>query len=162
MSQYNGNWASVTATVVAAATNFTDAGYPFVMQGGGSTQRLEISEVYIGGQSTSSTPTAFKLARDSTVAVTISGNTLALGDAASTAPGTVPLFGNASSTKPQRSSTLVLLSPSIDTYGGVMRWVAHPKHKISTVGNTASLGEISLSSAAGAGISSGHVIFEVA
>lgn len=163
MARYSVNWRGVTAAAVADTTNYTDAGYPTFLQGGSSTQRLSIYEVYIGGEEAStSNPTSFILGRDSTVAATgISGNRMALLDGSATAPGTVAVYGNTSTTKPQRSSTLQLLNLSLNCYGGIVRWVAAPGSEISVVGNTASLGEVSLSSVSGTGKTSGHILFEV-
>ena len=102
------------------------------------------------------------LARDSTVAATgISGNFNALLDATSTAPGTIAVFGRVSTTKPQRSATLHLLQLSLNTYGGISRWQARYGEEISIVGNTASLGEASLSAITGTGKTSGHILYEV-
>ena len=163
MAKYSLGWTTVTPTAVANTTNFTDSGYPTFLQGGNTTMRLSVSEVYIGGEEASaSNPTTMKLARDSTVAATgISGNTNALLDGSGTAPGTIAVFGNVSTTKPQRSATLQLLNLAFNAYGGIVRWVAAPGSEISVVGNTASLGEISLSSITGTGKSSGHIIYEV-
>lgn len=161
MAKYALNWTTVTAVAVAATANYTDGGYPFFLQGGSGTQRLKVSEIYIGGESAASLPSTFRFARDSTVAATgISGALLALTDPSATAPASVPVYGGTSTTKPQRSSTLVLLTPSFNAYGGVVRWVAHPDHEFVILGNTASFGEASLSSVTGAGITSGHCIFE--
>lgn len=163
MARYSVSWATNTATAVADTTNFTDAGYPTFLQGGNSTQRLSVYEVYLGGEDTAATACTFIVARDSTVAATgISGNFLAALDGSTTAPGTLPVYGSTSTTKPQRSSTLHLLGLSFNTYGGIVRWVAAPGSEIAVVGNTASLGELSVSSKTGAGKTSGHVLFEVA
>lgn len=163
MARYSLGFTSVTMTAVADTTAFTDNGYATFLQGGGSTQQLKVNEVYVGGESSSSTPTTMVLGRDSTVAATgISGNFNALQDATSTAPGTVAVFGRVSTTKPQRSSTLGrLLQLSLNTFGGIARWQARYGEEITTIGNTASNGELSLSSVTGAGIASGHVLYEV-
>lgn len=164
MARYSLSFEGVTLTAVADTANFTDSTYPFFLQGGNSTMRLNVSEVYVGGESAASAITKLKLARDSTVAATgISGGRNANLDGAGTAPGTLAVFGNVSTTKPQRSSTLHLLALSFNAFGGVIRWVARQGEEISTVGNTASLGEASLSAfTAGTGIVSGHCIYEVA
>lgn len=163
MARYSMNWRGTTAVAVADTTNFTDAGYPGFIQGGNGTQRLSVYEISISGEeSSTSNPTTFVVARDSTVAATgISGNKLAALDGSATAPGTLPVYGNTSTTKPQRSSTLQLLNPSLNCYGGIYRWVAAPGSEIAIVGNTASLGELSISAAVGTGKSSGHVLLEV-
>jgi hypothetical protein len=165
MARYSLSWTSVTPTAVADTTNFTDSAYMTFMQGGGATVRMNINEVYIGGEaSASSSPTVAVLARDSTVAATgISGNRNALMDATATAPGTIAVFGNVSTTKPQRSSTLHLLHLSYNAYGGIARWQARYGEEISTYGASASLGEVSLSALTGGtpGACSGHIIYEV-
>lgn len=163
MARYSLSWTSVTAVAVADATNMTDAGYPTFLQGGSSTMRLNINEIYIGGEDAASNPTTMIFARDSTVAATgISGGRNALLDGSATAPGTIAVFGGTSTTKPQRSATLHLLHLTLNTYGGIARWQARYGEEISVVGNTASLGEASLSSITGTGKTSGHIIYEVA
>lgn len=163
MARYALTFAGITPVAVADTTNFTDAGYATFLQGGSSTMRLAISEVSISGEAPSaSTVNRMVFARDSTVGVTaISGNRNALLDGSSVAPGTVAVFGNTSTTKPQRSSTLHLLYPTLNTFGGIYRWQARQGEEVVTVGNTASLGEVSLSSISGVGLISGHVLYEV-
>lgn len=154
-----------TKTMVAVAdTNaMTDSGYATFLQGGSATMRLAVNEVYIGGEDTSSAPTTMVLARDSTVAATaISGNFLAAMEASATAPGTIPVYGCVSTTKPQRSATLHLLQLSLNTYGGIARWQARYGEELTIVTATQPLGEVSLSSVTGTGKVSGHVIFEEA
>jgi hypothetical protein len=167
MARYSASWTSITPTATADTTNLVDSTYPLVMQGGNSTQRLNINEIYVGGEAAaSSSPTIIVAARDSTVAVTISAGTTrnALTDASATAPGTLALVGHIATTKPQRSSTLHLLHLSFNAYGGIARWQARQGEEVSVVGNTASLGEMSLSAFTGGttGATSGHVLYEVA
>lgn len=162
MARYSLGYQTKTMVAVADATNMTDSGYATFLQGGSSTMVVKINEVYIGGEDTASTPTTMVLARDSTVAATgISGNTNAALDGSGVAPGTLAVFGCVSTTKPQRSSTLHLLQLSLNTYGGIARWQARYGEEISVVGNTASLGEVSLSSVTGTGKVSGHLIYEL-
>ena len=158
---------SMTPTGTADTTNLVDATYPFLFQGGTSTQRTNILEVYLGGQAGASSPTFMQLARDSTVASGTnsmgSGETDAALDAATAALAAPVLTGNSNATtKPQRSSTLHLLNLSFNAFGGIVRWVAAPGEEISIVGNTASLGEISLSAASGGtpGLLGAHAIYE--
>jgi hypothetical protein len=164
MARYSLTFEGITLVAVADTVAMTDNGYPSILQGGNGTQRLNISEVYAGGESAASALVKMKLARDSTIAVTaITGNRNALLDGSATAPATVAVFGNASTTKPQRSATLHLLSIAFNAFGGLMRWVARQGEEISVVGNTASLGEASLSAfTGGTGIVSGHITYEVA
>lgn len=150
-----------TPTAVANTTNFTDAGY-LALQGGSSTQRSNILEVYMGGLATSSAPCNMIVARDSTVGATLSGGFLAALDPASAALAAPPVQFTTSSTKPGRSNTAYLLQPAFNAFGGVVRWVAAPGEEIGMLGNTASNGEISLSHGASGtpGLMSAHFIFE--
>ena len=154
-----------TPTATADTTNLVDATFPFLIQGGTSTQRSNILEVYLGGQAGASSPTFMLLSRDSTIAVTNSngtGQTDASLDASTAALAAAALTGNTNTTKPQRSSTLHLLNLSFNAFGGIVRWVAAPGEEISVIGNTASLGEISLSAFTGgtAGLLGAHMIYE--
>lgn len=156
-----------TPTATADTTNLVDATYPFLLQGGSATQRTNILEIYLGGQAGSSSPTFMVLARDSTVATGTNtngtGQTDAALDAATAALAAPALTGNSNATtKPQRSSTLHLLNLSFNAFGGIVRWVAAPGEEISVIGNTASLGEVSLSAFTGgtAGAMGAHMIYE--
>ena len=164
MARYSASWTTVTCTATADAASLVDATYPCILQGGSATMRVNIHEVYVGGESAASNPTTMILARDSTVqtgGVSV-GRTAAI-DGSATAPGTLVNFGNTVvTTKPQRSSTLHLLHLSLNTFGGISRWQARYGEEISVVGNTASLGEVSLSAITGTGISSGHILYEIA
>ncbi len=156
---FKNNW---TPVAVADATNFTDSGY-MALQGGSSTQRNSLLEVYMGGLASASAPAQMILGRDSTVGATsLSGVGVIALDPATAALAAPPLGLSASTTKPQRSSTLQLLMLGFNAFGGVVRWVAAPGEEIGMLGNTASLGEISLSHASSGtpGLMSSHFIFE--
>ena len=160
---------TMTPTATADTTNLADATYPFLLQGASSTQRTAISEVYLGGQAGTSAPTIMVLGRDSTVAT--GTNTLGTGqtdaalDPATAALAAPVVVGNSNATtKPQRSATLHLLNLSFNAFGGVVRWVSAPFEEIYIVGNTASLGEVSLSAFTGgtAGLLGAHLVYETA
>lgn len=158
---------TLTPTATADTANLADATYPFLFQGGSATQRTNISEVFLGGQATSSAPTFMVLARDSTVASGTNsfgtGQTDAALDAATAALAAPVVIGNSNATtKPQRSASLHLLNLSFNAFGGLVRWIAAPGEEISLVGNTASLGEISLSAFTGGtpGALGCHAIYE--
>lgn len=166
MARYSYSITSVTPTATGDTTNLVDSTYLGYFQGGNSTQRLNIAEIYMGGEAaSSSSPSIMVLARDSTVmSGTAGGGRSAVLDASNTAPGTLPITGNtAATTKPQRSATLHLLHLSFNAYGGIVRWVARPGEEISVVGNSASLGEASLTAYTGGttGAMSAHVLYEV-
>lgn len=165
--RYSATWKSITPTATADTTNLVDSTYPLILLGGSATMRLNVSEIYMGGEaSATSSPCIMVLARDSTVAATVTAGTTrnAATDASSTAPGTLATVGHIATTKPQRSSTLQLLDLSYNAYGGVTRWQSRPGEEISAVGNTASLGELSLTAFTGGttGAMSGHVLYEIA
>lgn len=167
MARYSFSTTSVTPTATADTTNLVDSTYLMYLQGGNSTMRLNLSEIYMGGEAaSSSSPSIMVLSRDSVVATgTVGGGRTAVLDASNTAPGTVAAVGNtAATTKPQRSSTLHLLHLSFNAYGGIVRWVARPGEEISVVGNTQPLGEASLTAFTGGttGAMSSHVLYEVA
>ena len=163
MARYSATWSAITAAAVADTTTFTAGQAPGFLRSGAATMQLKINEVYVGGEDTASTPTQMILARTSTISVgALSVGNNALLDATSTAPGTTASWGStAATTFPQRSSTLYLLDLSLNTYGGIARWQARYGEEITAYGNTASLGEVCLSSKAGTGKSSGHIIYEV-
>ena len=157
---------TLTPTATADTTNLVDATYPFLLQGGSSTQRLNVLEIYMGGQAGASAPTYMILSRDSTVAAT---NTYGTGqmdaamDPATAALAAPPLTGNSNTTKPQRSSTLHLLNLSFNAFGGIVKWnPGTPDQAPSVLGNTASLGEVSLSAFTGGtpGVMGAHMIYE--
>lgn len=155
---------TVNLTAFADAANMTDATYPWLIQGGSTTQRVDLLEVYLGGQSTSSALTIMLVSRDSTIAATNSygtGQMDAAMDASTAALAAPPLTGNTNTTKPQRSATLHLMNLSFNAFGGVVRWVAAPGEQPNLIGNTASLGEISCSLfTGGAGVIGSSAIYE--
>jgi hypothetical protein len=83
-------------------------------------------------------------------------------DPSTAALAAVPVSFVASTTKPQRSATLGLLNLSYNAFGGIVRWLAAPGEEIGVLGNTASLGEVSLSAYTGGtpGLTGAHIIYE--
>lgn len=162
MAGYSAGWQSVTAAALADTTAATNATYPGTLRGGGATVLAKINEVYMAGEDAASNPTAFSLARASTVSVgALSVGTNALKDVLSTAPGTTFSFGNTAATSgPQRSATLYLLSLGFNTYGGITRWQARMGEELTVYGNAANAGEVILSAKTGTGKTSGHIIYE--
>ncbi len=166
MAKWSLSYTTLTPTATADTTNLVDSTYPGLIQGGSSTQRINIYEVYMGGQAPStSSPCIMVLARDSTVGVTVSlstGQKNAALDTATAALAAPQVVGSTATTKPQRSSTLGLLNLSFNAFGGIVRWRAGANEEISLVGNTASLGEISLSAFTGGttGLMGTHILYE--
>lgn len=164
MARWSANVTTITSAAIADTTNLTTQTF-LALQGGSSTQRSNILEVYIGGQASASAPNIFLLARDSTVSSGVTSNAARLTalDPASAALAAPPIATTVGSTTlPQRSSTLSLLNLSVNLFGGVVRWLAAPGEEIGMLGNTASFGETSLSAFTGstAGAYGAHIIFE--
>jgi hypothetical protein len=168
MAKRTVSFASITTAALADTTNLTDGAYCTVLQGGSSTQRTNVLEVMLGGQSAStSQPQIILLSRDSTIAVTIGAvTTVDSPNMASTAALAAPvLVGNFwSGTKPQRLTGAGghILCFSFNAYGGAARWLAKDWEEVDMVGNTQPLGELSLSAFTGttAGAIGGHMVYE--
>lgn len=156
---------SFTPVAVADNANFTDNGY-MAIQGGSSTQMVKVQEVQGGGQATTTTPTALVLARDSTVGATLtalSGNDKDAACHPSTAALAAPAVPFvASTTKPKRSTTLGLQTFSFNAFGGRFQYQAAPGYEPTLLGNTASLGEMSLSAlnVGTPGLMAAHIQYE--
>lgn len=163
MARYSATWSTITAAAVADTIAFTAGQAPGFLRSGSATVLCKINEVYIGGEDTASTPTSMILARTSTISVgALSVGNLAANDVNTSAP-TLPGWGStAATTFPQRSATLYLLQPSLNTFGGIARWQARYGEELTVQGTTASFGEVALSSKTGTGKTSGHILFEVA
>src|SRR5258705_253419 len=158
---------SQVPTATADTTNLVDATFPFLLQGGSTTQLNKIWEVSINGQAaSSSSPTFMLLSRDSTIAATNSsgaGQTDQAIDNATAALAAPAITGNTNTTKPQRSATGHLANCSLNAFGGVYFWRANRAEECFTqVRTTAPLGEASLSAFTG-GTTGGvgvHMIYE--
>lgn len=167
MAKRSVNFASVTTTAYADTATMGNNAYCTVLQGGSGSQRINVLEVMLGGQSSStSQPQIIILGRDSTVAVTIgSTTTVDSAHSASTAAlAAAPLTGNAFTTNPQRltGNGGHILVFSFNAYGGAARWLAKDWEEVDIIGNTANLGELSLSAFTGttSGAIGGHLIYE--
>lgn len=163
MAKYSYGKRNYTPVAVADTSAFTDEGY-MAVQGGSATQRIEFNEFYMGGLAAASAAAQMIIARDSTVGATATSGVMSAAlDGSATAPGSLALAFSTSTTKPQRSATLQLLQLGFNAFGGVVRWVAPPGFEISTVGASASLGEISLSSGAAGtpGLMESHFIGDI-
>jgi hypothetical protein len=168
MAFWTASHKTITPTATADATNLVDSTYPFALQGGSATQKVNVSEIYLGGQAGASSPTFMCLGRDSQVAtgsLTADANLMAQAQDPATAALALPVavFNKAATNKPQRSTTLGgLLNLSFNAFGGIVRWVCQPRGEIVLLGNVASFGELSLSAFTGgtAGLLGAHVVYE--
>jgi hypothetical protein len=166
VAKFTYSFTTFTPTATGDTSALANGSYMNV-QGGNATQRNVFIEVYLGGQAGASSPTFMLLSRDSTVGVTMSSTSGAMQttlDGTSSVLSVVPIGYTIAGTAPQRSSTLHLLNLSYNAFGGIVRWVAAPGEEPSTIGNTASLGEVSLSAFTGgtAGLTGAHIIWETA
>ena len=154
-----------TPTGVLDTASFTDNGYMGLM-GGSGTQRIDIYEVSMAGLATVSAPTPMILGRDSTVQITPTALTTAQSngalDPATAALAAPQIAFTASTTKPQRSAILAKLSLGFNAFGGTSRWQCYPGQEFKLLGNTASLGEASLSAYTGGspGLITAHILYE--
>lgn len=159
--QINTSFPNWTATAVADTTNYTDNQH-HTIQGGTSTQRNVLLEVFLSGLAAASAPVLTYLGRTSTVGATLTSGRAAVGDGSSVLIANPPVSFAVSTTKPQRSSTLgMLLNLGFNAFGGIVRWYKGPEQFVAAIGNTASLGELSLSAFTGttaAAINSGIVV----
>ena len=162
-------FSNVSWTPGAGVANGTTTNAPIMaLKGGSSTQLIDMLEVMIEGQSGASSPTFLIWARDSTIGVTPT----ALADPAHDGPmhpstaalAAPPVTYTTASTLPTRSSTTsdAQLTFNLNTFGGIIRWAASPYQQWSILGNTAQLGESSLSAFTGGTIGSvsSHIIYE--
>jgi len=158
-----------TLTATADTTNLVNGSYPYALQGSSSTQLTNIWEVSIAGQAaSSSSPTFMLLSYDSTIGTGAqtqgTGGTDIATNPATAALGSVVGVGSVFATiLPQRSATGHLLNCSLNAFGGVYFWRANRVEECMTMlGNTASLGSMSLSAFTGGttGLIGCHTIYE--
>ena len=159
----NPSW---TPIAVADTITMTANGACFI-KGGSSTQRSRIHEVCMTGMAAASSPTLMVLGRDSTVAVT----SITLGTngkdqwqgSASADLAAPPTPGFSATTMPQRSATLGGLKMlGFNAFGGIFKWQTKDDDVVDILGNTASLGEVSLSAFTGGtpGLMQSEIVFE--
>ena len=163
MARYSSSWSGITAAALADSVAATNNTYPGSLRGGSATTLARISEVDISGEDSASTPTQMILGRAVIVSVgALSVGNSALLDVQATAPGTLMAWGNTAATSgAQRSPTLYLLQPSLNTWGGIHRWQARMGEEVTLFGTAVNAGEVLLSSKVGAGKTSGHIIYEL-
>lgn len=152
-----------TPTAVANTTAMSANGY-HALRGGSATQRVNVLEIYEGGQAPSSAPMAMLVGRNVSVSTTPTALTMALLDANAAASATVPVNFQTASTQPQRSNTLgYLLNLSFNAFGGIVRWYKGPEETLSLYGTATDAGEISLSAfspGSTVGVMGSHFIIE--
>jgi len=160
-------WAAVvpTWTPTATADHATALvdGSHHTIQGGSSTQRGELREVYLGGQASASSVSIMVLGRTTTVGGTLTALRLAALDPSTAALAAPPVSYQTATTDPTRSVTLgMLLNLSFNAFGGIVRWYAGPDEVISYLGNVTPLAELSLNAFTGGspGLLGSNIVFE--
>ena len=161
-----GTWTTGTGTADALA--LTTLQY-MALQGGTSTQVNFVEEVYMGGQATASAPVIMLLARDSTVVGTpttlVTPNSNGPVNASAgvlTAPAVGAVTGG---TQAQRATSVTLGKKnfSFNLFGGIVKAsYQNTQDRFGILGNTASLGEVSLSAFTGStsGLVGSHILYE--
>ena len=157
-----------TATATGDTTNLADA-TALHLTAGGATNRVSVSEIYMGGQSAASNVNLMMFARHSQ----ISGTKTALAAPNSDGPMdgltqavTTPALGFVAMTVTvaQRSAvtTAARLALTYNSFGGIVRWVAPPGGEWFITGITASVSESSLSAftGGGGGVMGAHIVYE--
>ncbi len=157
--------ASFTTEAVADANSYADNKYMGLM-GGSTTQVLKVKKLRVFGQATSSAVQILLLARDSTVQITPTALTTGQSNSAlhpATAALAAPQVAfTASTTKPQRSATLQFGNYTFNAFGGGAQEDFPEGEEPTSLGNTASFGEMSLSGFTGtsAGLVGAHIHYE--
>ena len=165
MARYSLTFTSQATVATADTAALTTLKYT-ALGGNSTTMQLKVNEIQIGGEASSGAVQIYIFGRDSTVAatsLTSVGLNNTLLDGTGTAPATVALFSNSSTTFPQRDAARKMISHSFNAFGGLVRWQARQGEEITIVGNTQPLGECSYSGFTGTVASSvsGHIIYEV-
>ena len=164
---HNTSW---TPTATADTTNLANNTF-MALQGGSSTQSINVLEILINGQATTSAPTFLQFARDSTVCASTGLGVLTApaGDGpmnpATAALAAPPSPNIAVATAPQRSAATSQgrLEIGLNTFGGIMKWNPYtPDMAWNILGNGATSGESSLSAFTGGTVGniSAHIIYE--
>lgn len=157
MAQYNAAAAGWTPVAHAdGASALANNSYQAVRTT--STSTLRITEVFLGGEATSSTVNRHAVRRNSTNAATPTN--VAPGPLNPLSQAAVSQGYVAATTGPTIASTNHLLNLAFNAFGGIIRWVAAPGEELWATASTAPNGEITLDSISGTGLVSSHIIFE--
>jgi hypothetical protein len=172
MSVFTFNARNVVPGVGVADTAALTNGTYMAIQGAAGTQRTNILEVFIEGESTASAVSYLTLAHDTVIGITpaalVTPNSNGTNDPNAGALAAPVLIGISWTTPPQRATTVTLpkIPFSINTFGGVLKWNPWaPNMAFAILGNTQPLGEASLSAFTGSSASaqvSAHIMYETA
>lgn len=170
MTVFTFNARNVSPGVGVADTAALTNGTYMAIQGAAGTQRTNILEVLIEGESGASAVSYLTLAHDTVIGITpatlVTPNSNGTNNPSAGALASPVLAGISFTTPPQRATTVTLpkIPFSINAFGGVLKWNPWQANMaFAILGNTQPLGEASLSaftgSAAGAQISA-HIMYE--
>lgn len=146
---YAGNW---TPTLTNDTTAMADNTYQ-ALQGGASTQIINVVDIYISGMAGTAAPMSLVLARSSTKATTPAALAAPNSDGPMNPNATALVAGSTvvayatSAAGPQRSVSVSIarLNLGVNAFGGAYRWTASPLQKWQIIGSSASAGESTLS-----------------
>ncbi len=157
-----------TPTATADTTNYANNTF-MAIGASGATAGLNVIEIYEGGQASASSINIMMFARD----VVLAGTPTALAAPAGDGPmdtrtaalAAVPITFNFVSTTPNQRSSAVAqarLNLSLNTFGGIVRWVAAPGEEWGITGVTVNVSESSLSAFTGGsvGLMGAHIVYE--
>jgi hypothetical protein len=156
-------------TAQATAATLTNATYMGI-QGGASTQIVDVLEILVSGFASASTVAGFVFCPASTAPTTPTALASPNSDgplvANATALATVVTTYVAAGTGPQASASTSVpkLNLGMNAFGGIIRWNAAPTQQIQLIGNTATTGSFLLfnSSTGGGSTASAnaHIMYE--
>lgn len=158
MAGYSTSVPGWTTTAIAINTQATANNYHAIGTRS-STDTAKITEIYVGGESTSSTVVRMRYQRYSTHATTATDQTPEKLNPYSAASVT-KFYQTASGTQPTFANTPPTLNIAFNSFGGIVRWVAYPGEEIWHSTATAPNDEGALASLSGAGTVSSNIVFE--
>lgn len=154
----------------ADATNLTASTYMEIL-GGTATQASFVDEVYMGGQAASTAPLIMLLAHDSTIITTPTAlatpNSFGTNNPSGGVLTSTPVAAITGTGQAQRSNSVTTAKKNFtfNAFGGIVRAnYANTSDRFGIIGNTASLGAMSLSSFTGstaAAAIGAHILIEV-
>jgi hypothetical protein len=159
MAKYTVTAAGWTTTATAAGAIPAANNIFHALRTASSTNTARIQEVYLAGESTTSTVVRMRLARastNSTGPTDVTPANLNPLSAAAVARGYVAV----ATTRPTITSNPPTLELGFNAFGGVVRWVAAPDEEVWITTTTAPNSDVVLASESGAGTVSDHIIFE--
>lgn len=158
MAAFGSSIAGWTPTAIATNVQATANNY-HAIRCGAATAVVRLTEIYIGGEATSSTVNRMRYQRLSTNATAPTNIVPSPHNLASVAAVT-GAYQTVGTTQPTFSNTGSVLTLAFNSFGGIVRWVAYPGEEIYQNTATAPNAEAALASLSGAGVVSTNIVFE--